>query len=398
MSNKIHMLIADDDESVLLTLSKIISNNFSEIEVHTEDNGADAWKYIKNHHPSIVISDIMMPGLNGFELTQEIRNEPAYNDMIIILLTAHSDNKQIQKGLSLGADEFISKPLVVDLFTARIKSALRILKLQLELREENSLLIDLADELEQDIQDMTMLALKFMQARIPNSFDTQKRVAEAAIWIAKQYGGFSKEELRYLEIAAYLSQSGRIFLPDSLLNKPVMSNGRPTGELMYQVPISGKNIVSSVTRFKDVGNIIYHIYENLDGSGIPDKLKSWQIPFESRIIRAALDYEEQKNLYDKKPEAIINMMLDESKRIYDHRVIVLLDHFIKSENRELYDPNEKPVKLSDLKTGMIIARDIITDKGLKIVPKGFILKENTINFIISHNTNDPILGDIYINK
>ncbi len=398
MNSKIKLLIADDDESILMTLQKLINNSFSEIDVFTVNNGKDAWDFIINEHPSIVLSDIMMPGYNGFELIQKVRSDENLNDMVFILLTAHADNNQIKKGLSLGADEFISKPLVFDVFIARLKSAVRIMKLQLELKEENNLLIDLADELEQDIQDMTMLALKFMQARIPNSFDTQKRIAEASVWIANQYGGYSKEELRHLEIAAYLSQAGRIFLPDSMLNKPVMSNGRPTSELMYQVPISGKNIVSSVTRFKDVANIIFHIYENLDGSGIPEKLKSWQIPFESRIIRVALDYEEQKNLYDKSPETIISMMLDESKRIYDHRVVVLMEHFIKSENRELYNPNEKPVKLSDLKTGMIIARDIITDKGLKIVPAGFIIKDNTIRFIISHNTNDPILGDVYIKK
>lgn len=398
MSNKIKLLIADDDEAVLQTLSKLINNSFSELSIKTVANGNDAWQYINSEHPSIVLSDIVMPGLDGFQLLKKVRQNELLNDMFFIVMTAHSEQEQLKKALSLGADDFINKPLVIDVLTSRLKNALRILKLQLTLKEENSLLIDLADELEQDIQDMTMLALKFMQARIPNSFDMQKRVAEASVWIANQYGGFKKEEMRHLEISAYLSQAGRTFLPDSLLSKPVMRNGRPTDKLMYQVPISGKNIVASVTRFKDIANIIYHIYENLDGSGIPDKLQSWQIPFESRIIRVALDYEELKNISDRTPQQIITNMMNESKRIYDHRVVVLMEHFIKSENRELYNPNERPIKLTELKPGLIIARDIITDKGLKIVPSGFVLKENTVNFIISHNTNDPILGDVYVKK
>lgn len=398
MNNNIKLLIADDDVSILTTLKKLIENSFSEIEILTAENGNDALSIINDKEPIIVLCDIFMPGPDGFKILEYVRTKTEMNDLYFIMLTAHSDSNQVKKALSMGADDFINKPLVFDIFLARLKSALRIIKLQLKLKEENTLLLDLAEELEQDIQDMTMLALKFMQARIPNSFDTQKRVAEASIWIAKQYGGFKKEELRHLEIAAFLSQAGRIFLPDSLLQKPVMVNGRPTDKLMYQVPISGKDIVASVTRFKDIGKIIYHIYENLDGSGIPEHLKSWQIPFASRIIRVALDYEEEKNLYNNSPEEIIDKMMSVSKRIYDHRVVVLLDHFIKTENRELYNPGEMPVKFTDLKPGMIIARDIFTDKGLKIVPEGFILKDNTINFIISHNANDPILGNIYVKK
>ena len=394
----IKLLIADDDEIVRSTLAKLINTTFSEINIKTVSNGQKAWDYILEAHPQIILCDIFMPGMDGFSLLDKIRSVDKLNDLYFIMLTAHTDSDKIKKALSAGADDFINKPVVFDILRSRIKSALRIIKMQMKLQEENNLLMDLADELEQDIQDMTMLSLKFMQARIPNSFQIQKKVAEAAVWIAKQYGGFKKDRLRDIEIAAFLSQTGRFFLPDSMIEKKVMENGRPTDKIMQQVPASGKNIISSVSRFQKVANIIYHIYENLDGSGFPERLQSWQIPFESRIIRVALDYEEERMMYDKEPDSILNSMMDQIKRIYDHRVVVLMDHFVKSESQELYNPNEKPVKLSDLEPGMEITRDLITDKGLKLVPAGFVLKENTINIMISHNSNDPILGDIYVKK
>lgn len=398
MSSQISILVVDDEKAVVLTFEKLLSKTFPDIKVYTAENGKEAWDIITVHHPNIVISDINMPVMDGFQLLIKVRSNPDYNDIVFILLTGNTEVSERIKALDKGADEFITKPVVSVALEARIRSALRIVRLQQQMKEENQLLIELAEELEKDIHDMALLAVKFMQARIPTSQEMLSRVAEASVWIARQLGKFSDEEIRDIEIAALLSQAGRMSLPDHLLRQPIMIDGNPTDPIMMQVPNAAREIVSGVRRFADIGKILYSLYENFDGSGFPQRLQSWQIPFASRIIRAALDYEENKARTGKKDSDIINIMKNQANRLYDPRVVILLEQYIYTYEKELQNPNEVPVLLSDLKEGMILAREIVTEKGLKLLPAGAVLKKPIIDRIIAHNTTDPILGNIYVKK
>jgi response regulator RpfG family c-di-GMP phosphodiesterase len=396
MENKIVVLIADDDLTILKTLEKYVSFNFPESQVIIADNGNTAWSLINQNKPSIIISDITMPGFSGIELLKKVRNDINLSDSYFILLTAAVENETRATAVEQGADDFIVKPLNTELLKSRLRSAFRLAKLQSHIKDENKILLKLAEQLENEIQDMIKLAVKFLQARIPASYDMLKRVADSSVWIAKSYGDIESEQIRDIEIASFLSQAGRIFLPDSMLKTPVLSNGLPTDPLMCQVPVSGKEIVSSVRRLKNVGDIILHIYENFDGSGIPDRLKSWQIPFASRIIRVALDYEELRKFQGKSPKESYELIKRESQRLYDHRVVILMEHYIKSHEKEEIDIYEVALQLAELEDGMVLTRDIYTDKGLKLIPKGATLSLGVIKKIIAHSSTDPILGNVYV--
>jgi response regulator RpfG family c-di-GMP phosphodiesterase len=396
MDNQTVILIADDDLTILNTLEKYIVSCFPESRIITADDGNTAWNLINSNKPSIIISDISLRGFSGIELLKKIRSDSDLSDIYFIMLTAvyDTDNREIAD--EHGADDFLLKPLNLDLLKSRLKSAFRLSKLQNQVKAENKVLLKLAEQLENEIQDMIKLAVKFLQARIPASYDMLKTVADASVWIAKSYGEIESDQIRDIEIAAFLSQAGRIFLPDSMLKTPVLTNGLPTDPLMCQVPVSGKEIVSSMRRFKTVGEIILHIYENFDGSGIPNRLKSWQIPFASRIIRVVLDYEEYRKFQGKSPKDSYELIKRESQRLYDHRVVILMEHYIKSHEKEEIDIYEVAMQLAELQEGMILTRDVYTDKGLKLIPKGATLNLGVIKKIIAHSSTDPILGNVYV--
>jgi putative two-component system response regulator len=398
MKELVKILIADDDQAVVLTLEKLIKKSFPDVSVIRAYDGLEAWNEIKLSTPDIVISDISMPKLDGIHLCNRIRSSEDTNQIYVIMITGDfSSDRKIQV-LSQGADEFLIKPIPEAELVARIKTGIRIVGLNRKIASGNILINDLAEELENDIEDMTRLALKFLQARIPSSFDMMKRVSKAVTWIAEQLGDFSDDQIKVLEVAAFFSESGRIILPDQLIEMPVQKDGMATDKLMYQVPVASKDIVSSIRRFKDCGSILYHIYENYDGSGFPEKLQSWQIPLESRIIRAVLDYESIKAHTKQSPREVISHIKSESKRLYDYRVVILLDQYVKSVIKEDYDPNEYAVRLYELKPNMVLTQDIMTSNGLKLLTAGAILKLDTIDKILSHNTSDPILGSIYVKK
>jgi response regulator RpfG family c-di-GMP phosphodiesterase len=398
MSQKTSLLLIDDDNQILMTLSKIIEKNFPDLKLMTASNGIEGWDIIQKAHPSIVICDISLPTMDGLQILIKIRSREELNDMYFIILTADTDRNRRIKALEKGADDFIVKPVTSDEITARINSAMRTVVLQNQMREENRLLMELADELERDIEDMAMLAVKFMQARVPSSFEMLKKISAASTWIGKKMRDFDNEYLRDIEIAGLLCEAGRVFLPDELLKKPVMEGGKATHELMYQVPVSSRNIVGSVRRFKDVADLLYHIYENFDGSGFPERLKSWQIPIGSRIIRVAHDFYEFKDLTDMSSMEILNKMHALEKRLYDYKAMALLDQFVRSQEKDAINPNEKAIQLNAMQEGMILARDIFTYSGLKLIPAGAVLKDATIRKLIAHNTSDPIIGNIYVKK
>jgi response regulator RpfG family c-di-GMP phosphodiesterase len=396
--NELKLLVIDDEASIVISIMKVINKTFPEIKLFSAKNGTEGWNVIKNEKPNIVISDVNMPGYNGIELLNLIRNEKEFKDIYFVIITASDDEMGRIQTLDLSVDDYITKPIASEKLVARIKSARRVVLMQNQVLEENKLLIQLAEQLETEIQDMIKLAVKFLEARIPASIESLKKVADAAVWIAQSYSDFNSEQIRDIEIASYLSQAGRIYLSDDLLKIPVMESGRPTNEFMHAVPKLGKDILSSVRRFDEVSKIVYHIYENFDGSGIPERLKSWQIPFESRIIRVASDYQELKNLYQKTPRQAIEIIKSEAQRLYDHRVTILMEHYVKSFEKTEKIDNEVALNITELKDAMKITRDVYTEKGLKLLPAGAILSPNIIKKIILHNTSDPILGNFYVQR
>ena len=199
MKRNTSILIVDDEKTILYSLQKMISAEFSDIDVILASDGEEAWNKIQNHHPAILISDINMPGMDGKQLLNKVRQNSEFDSVYIVILTAYNEKGTRNELLEIGADDFILKSSEPDDIKYRIRSALRIVKLQEKVIEENEVLQTLAQELESDIEDITMLAVKFMEARIPASLDTLKKIAETSVWIAKAYENYDAETIRNIE-------------------------------------------------------------------------------------------------------------------------------------------------------------------------------------------------------
>ena len=396
MIDNLSFLIIDDEESIVFTLMALIRKSFPNAGVFHAFDGLEGFNIIKTKHPKIVISDFNMPKMNGLELIKRVRADNTLNDIYFIVVTANSEKNTKIQLLEFGADDFVNKPFVTEELLARLRSASRYVRLQNRLSEENTLLHQLANELESSISDLRSLAYNLLHARLPNSVDKMKRVNIASLWIAKQLGEFSDSQIADIDIASSLCDCGKIILPDNLIKTPVVLDGVPTNQLMHQVPLQSREILSRIRRYKDAADILYHLYENFDGTGFPDKLQSWQIPLASRIIRVISDYEDlkvYKNMHSKDALSIISKS---SKRFYDNRCVTLLEQFVAVNSAKESGIKETAVQLHELEEGMVLTRDIITNSGMKLVPSGAILRERSIKSIFAHSTTDPIIGDIYV--
>ncbi|MFN3306449.1 MAG: two-component system response regulator [Candidatus Kapaibacteriota bacterium] len=392
----LNFLVVDDDKATVANIRAILSKEFPEAGLLVAFKGNDAWTLIQNNKIDIVIADYDLPEINGFELCKKVRQHPQLKRVYYILSTGYVNKELKIKALEECVDDFINKPIEYEEFVARIRAGMRVLNLQNKLIEQNKLLSDLAEALEKQIQDTKQLAISFLTLRMPVVSEILKRVAVAAVWIAKQTGNFDEEELQDIEFASYLAFVGKLCLPDELLEKPVLTDGIPTNELMYQVPIKGKELLENIGTFEKVANIIFHIWENFDGSGIPHKYQSWQIPAPSRIIRIPLDFEELRVFKKMKAEEALETIKQSTRKLYDPRVVLFFEQYLLESGQLEVSLNEKPLQLQDLKPGLVVSRDVYTYAGLKLLPAGATLSERTIQMLITHNTTDPILGSIWV--
>jgi sigma-B regulation protein RsbU (phosphoserine phosphatase) len=132
------ILVAEDDAVSSLVLTAQLRK--LGYEVITADNGRDGWYLYRRQGPRIVITDWMMPVIDGLELTRMIRNDPRAMYTYVIILTALGGKGSYVEGMNAGADDFVTKPFDVDTLNARLRVAERVLSLQAEVNQLQGLL------------------------------------------------------------------------------------------------------------------------------------------------------------------------------------------------------------------------------------------------------------------
>ncbi len=397
MQNNYKLLIVDDDKEIISSLSLTITNHYPNFKITAASDANFAKDIIFKEKPDIILIDLKLPHIDGFNLIKSLREDIETKDTYLVAMTGYDSEETIEKAFEAGTDDFVSKPFKIYELISKIKSALRVIDLQKKLTNENEKLKSLTLELENDVNNLKKLSVKLIQARNPVYEKIINSTTKAALWIADNCEKISENDKKDLEIASFLCYAGKMFLPDNQLNLPTMTNGIPTNDFMYLVPKNSYEILSSVESFKSAALILKSLYENFDGSGIPDKLQSWQIPLTSRILRVCIDYFEFIYINDIQNSVALEEISKNAGRLYDKRIITLFEQFVFLNN-DINNQNYRAIKITNLEPGMELALDIITQAGFKLVAKDTILNEGIIQKIIQHNTYDPILGYFMIKK
>ncbi len=116
------VLIADDEPNIVISLEFLLQQAGYQVQV--AHDGQEAWEAIQRQPPDLVLLDVMMPRLSGFDLCQKIRENPAWQPMRIVMLTAKGREVEVSKGLALGADAYISKPFSTQELLAQVSDLL----------------------------------------------------------------------------------------------------------------------------------------------------------------------------------------------------------------------------------------------------------------------------------
>lgn len=287
------VLLCDDELMNRKVASKILEKEgFSVIEAQ---NGKEALEVLKSTKIDLILMDLMMPIMDGYEATKIIKEDDEFSTIPLIIISALSDKEAITKGLELGADEYLTKPFDIVEFRLRIKNAIKIGIYQNMLKEHKSLLEAQVQEKTKELQnalievqksekDIISILSKTAEYRDNETSAHTLRVGEMAALIAQKLG-WSEEDIELIRLAAPMHDIGKVGIEDGVLLKPGKLDEQEF-TIMKTHSAIGHSILSQkeTPLLKLAAEIAYSHHEKYNGQGYPRGLKEDEIPISGAIV------------------------------------------------------------------------------------------------------------------
>ncbi|MBI5562374.1 MAG: response regulator [Deltaproteobacteria bacterium] len=342
------ILVADDDKFYLKIFQELIAE--LGYDCLTVENGLEALEKARPYNPSLIISDVLMPGMDGFELTKRLKDDPLTMHVPVLIVTSLSDRASKVKGLEAGASELLSKPIDENEFRIRVNNLLKVARYEGWLLEHGKML-------EGEVVSKSAQLERALSTIRGAYIETVYRLTLAAEYRDKETGGhikriplYSQLLARYMGLreadaeaiffASPMHDIGKIGIPDAILLK----NGRYTREeadVMKRHTLIGASILhasnSDILRTAEQIALTHH--ESWDGTGYPMGLRGAEIPINGRIVnivdiydalrskrpykepydhKAALDIiEDEKNRFDPAVLKAFRECSDEFRRLFE---------------------------------------------------------------------------------
>ena len=257
-------MLADDVQANLDLLAALLKRDG--YTVFTAGDGATALDLVMAEMPDLVITDVMMPGMDGFELCRRIKTDPATRLTPIILVTSLAERDDRIAGINAGADDFLTKPFDPHELKARVRSLVNLKRFTDDLDSADSVILSLG---------------LIVEARDGTTGDHCQRMAAFSAAFGAHLN-LPAEDIAALHRGGYLHDVGKVGIPDSILLKP----GRLTPaefEMMKRHTVIGDALCGDLRTLRPVRPIARHHHERCDGSGYPDGLRGDAIPLLAQI-------------------------------------------------------------------------------------------------------------------
>ncbi len=324
-------ILVVDDTSDNLTLMSALLNDIYKIKV--ANSGEKALKYLQGDlKPDLILLDIMMPRLSGYDIIRSLKSDPTTRDIPVIFLTAMSAPEDEKKGLELGAVDYITKPISPPILLTRIKTQLQVKAAADFLNDKNLYLETEITKRTQEIsaiQDVTILAMASLaETRDLETGNHIRRTQHYVKVLAEKlkthpnFGYFLSETMiETLYKSAPLHDIGKVGIPDRILLKP----GKLTYdefEIMKTHTTQGRDAIKhaenqlglQVEFLRIAKEIAYYHQEKYDGSGYPTGASGNDIPISARLMALA-------DVYD----ALISRRVYKEPMLHDKAVTIIIE-------------------------------------------------------------------------
>ncbi len=322
------VLIVDDEYIGRETLQSVLEGEGYELEM--AENGLEAIEKAKKLLPDVILLDVMMPGMTGFEVCQRIRNDPQIAEIPIIVLTALDDRESLLNALKAGADDFISKPFDRYELRARLLGITRLNRYQKLIQERAKLQeanVQLLAAYEATIEGWSHA----MDLRDRETEGHSQRVSELTVKLARALD-MSDNEIMHLRRGALLHDMGKLGIPDSILHKPASLTDEEW-VIMRKHPQFACDMLERVEYLRAALDIPYCHHEKWDGTGYPRGLKGEEIPMAARLFAVIDVWDALTSDRPYRPawseEEALAYIRDQSGKHFDPQVVELFFKVIK---------------------------------------------------------------------
>ncbi len=266
MPSQGRVLAVDDNPEVLEALASALGSLGYDVWQATD--GAAALKIAREEPPDVVLLDVVMPGMDGYEVCRRLKNHMETQLIPVVFLTGQGSREARLEGLEAGATDFLNKPCDLTELEVRVRNLVEFRRLTEELESAEQMVFSIA---------------RAVEARDESTGDHCERLAALSLRLGKRLG-LDGPELTALRRGGYLHDIGKLGIPDAVLLKP----GRLTADewkIMRRHVEIGVQIFQPLHTLRPVLPIIRHHHERRDGSGYPDGLKGDEVPYLARVFQ-----------------------------------------------------------------------------------------------------------------
>ncbi|MBD3226089.1 MAG: response regulator [Caldithrix sp.] len=264
------LLIDDLPENIELLRTFFYDQNYKILKAF---NGKDALDIVHKEHPDLIILDIVMPGMDGFQVAETLKCSNDTKEIPIIFITGMDDKSSQRRGYEIGVEDYITKPINMYELKMRTKQLIKYKQVSDRLRYAEELLYNIA-----------FLVEKREKYEIGHS----KRLAKYSEMIARSLG-LSDEQTEQVCKGGALHDIGKIFISENILTKPGPLTDEEY-EAIKEHPARGEDMVKPFKNLEHILPLIKYHNERYDGSGYPDGLKGDDIPLGATIIALVESY------------------------------------------------------------------------------------------------------------
>ena len=301
------LLVVDDTPANLVLLSGLLSPSY---RVQLAPSGAKALELARRQSPDLIVLDIMMPDLDGYEVCRRLKDDPATRDIPVLFLSALNQAEDETRGFECGAADFIQKPFNATTVLARVATQLQAKSWRDALSRRN---LWLQTELESRLAEVDQLReatlhvmVSFAEFRDEQTGHhvrrTQEYVRTLARWLTAQPGSgvhLSDDDIDHIAKSAPLHDIGKVAIPDSILLKPGRLSAEEMAVMRTHSMKGWEMLRRAAERMGRQGSLFLHYgmeiarhhHERWDGAGYPDRLSGTDIPLSARLMAVADVYD-----------------------------------------------------------------------------------------------------------
>jgi putative two-component system response regulator len=308
------VLAVDDNEQNLQLLEEYLWQWGYDVVVARD--GREALQLYPQTNPAIIVLDVMMPVMDGYEACAKIKAEPGGRTIPILMLTALTGTDDKIKALESGADDFLNKPINKDELRTRIRSLIKIRNLRKELDSSENIIMALTTALEN---------------KDPRSGGHVHRVASYATRLAEKLG-MSPVEKETIVKGAMLHDLGKIGVPDAVLSKTTKLTD-DEDLLMRDHTRMGASILDPMKTFRTFVPIVRSHHERWDGAGYPDALRGEAIPLEAQVVGVANRFDEIRHEQgvEEQDDALAQLTAEAHDGAFDPELVTLFATAMREE-------------------------------------------------------------------